>query len=159
MNVVKKFSFLLIFALCVQYCLYAQPQGLYYFYKGEQVALPVNNQHFLVYADENEISKEDMENEYKIVEWIVDGGDGILEAQVNISNGNYDSVINALKAKEYIIDIEPVIGISVLYNTSRLFYVTLHDAQDYPMLNSMASRLNVEISGEVPFCDNWYEIN
>jgi len=30
MNVVKKFSFLLIFALCVQYCLYAQPQGLYY---------------------------------------------------------------------------------------------------------------------------------
>lgn len=136
MNVMKKFSFLLFFAMYVQYCLYAQPQGFYYFYKGEQIALPINNQHFLVYADANEISKENMENEYRITEWIEDGGNGILEAQVNISNGNYDSVINDLKAKEYIIDVEPVVGISVLYNTSRLFYVKLHDAQDYSMLNN-----------------------
>lgn len=34
--------------------------------------LPVNTQHFLVYADANKISKELFEKEYRVTEWIED---------------------------------------------------------------------------------------
>ncbi|MBR4912523.1 MAG: S8 family serine peptidase [Bacteroidales bacterium] len=101
---------------------------------------------------------ENFTKEYRVTEWIEDGSNGILEAQVNIPNGNYDDVLKSLKEKEYIIDIEPVIGDSVLTNTSRLFYIMLHDAQDYSMLSSNAQRFGVEIRGEVDFCNNWYEL-
>ena len=113
---------------------------------------------FLLYADAEKTTLEELEQEYKVTEWIEDGGNGILEAQVNIPNNNYDSVLNVLKAKEYVVDIEPVIGDSSLVNTSRLFYVKLHNSQDYPLLSSMASRTGAEIRGEVSFCENWYEL-
>ena len=112
-----------------------------------------------MYADANKISDEQFAEEYRITEWIEDGDKGILEAQVNIPNGNYDSVLQILRAKDYIIDIEPVIGDSVLTNTSRLFYVMLHSAQEYALLNSTAQRLGAEIRRELDFCDNWYELN
>ena len=121
----------LLFGIC---CLSAQQQGLFYYYKGNPIPLNVNSQHFLVYADTSKISKDLFEKEFRVTEWIETGHNGILEMQVNVSNGNYDSVVNVLKAKDYIIDVEPVIGDSVLYNTSRLFYVKLHEIQDYPLL-------------------------
>ena len=136
----------------------AQQQGLFYYYKGKPIPLSVNTQHFLVYADSNKISKELFEKEYRVTEWIEDGHNGILEAQVNIPNDNYNSIVYVLKSKEYIIDIEPVIGDSILTNTSRLFYVRLHNAQDYSLLSSTAQSLGAEIRGEVDFCDNWYEL-
>ena len=137
---------------------FAHQQDPFYFYKGEQITLPINTQHFLVYADLTKISVDFFAKEYQVTEWIEDGRNGIIEAQVSIPNENYDSVINVLKAKEYVVDIEPVIGNNVLYNTSRLFYVKLLNAQDYPLLSSMASSTGVEIRGEVAFCENWYEL-
>jgi hypothetical protein len=133
-------------------------QSLFYYYKGNPIPLNVNSQHFLVYADTNMISRDLFAKEYLVTEWIEDGGIGILEAQVNIPNDNYDSVINVLKAKDCIIDVEPVIGDNEMINTSRVFYVKLHDSQDYPLLNAMALRTGAEIRGEVPFCENWYEL-
>ena len=138
---------------------FAHQQDPFYFYKGEQITLPINTQHFLVYADLTKISVDFFAKEYLVTEWIEDGRNGIIEAQVSIPNGNYDSVVNVLKAKEYVIDIEPVIGNNVLYNTSRLFYVKLHTPQDYSLLSSMASRTGAEIRGEVSFCENWYELS
>ena len=140
------------------FCLSAQQQELFYYYKGNPVLLNVNSQHFLVYADANRISAELFAKEFRISEWIEDGRYGIIEAQVNIPNNNYDSVINVLKTKEYIIDLEPVVGNSVFVNTSRLFYVKLHNTSDYSILCSTASVTGVEISGEVSFCDKWYEL-
>ena len=107
----KTKSILLFFAatllgIC---CLSAQQQKMFYYYKGDSILLNVNTQHFLVYSDANKVSKELFEKEYRVTEWIEDRGDGILEAQVNIPNNNYDSVLNVLKAKEYIVDIEPVV--------------------------------------------------
>lgn len=136
----------------------AQQQSLFYYYKGKPISLPVNSQHFLVYADASKISKDLFAKEYRVTEWIEDGSDGVLEAQVNIPNGNYDGALKNLKEQEYVIDIEPVIGDSVLTNTSRLFYVMLHDEQDYSLLSSTAQSLGVEIRGRVDFCDNWYEL-
>lgn len=144
-----------IFGIC---CLFAQQQKMFYYYKGDSISLNVNSQHFLVYADASKISKEVFEKEYWVTEWIKDGNNGILEAQVNIPNDNYSSALYALKAKEHIIDVEPVIGNSVLYNTSRLFYIKLYTPQDYSLLSFMASRTGAEIRGEVPFCENWYEL-
>ena len=100
----------------------AQQQGLFYYYKGSPISLSVNSQHFLVYADTSKISKDLFAKEYRVTEWIEDGSDGVLEAQVNIPNGNYDGALKNLKEQEYVIDIEPVIGDSVLTNTSRLLY-------------------------------------
>ena len=145
-----------IFGIC---CLFAQQQKMFYYYKGDSISLNVNSQHFLVYADANKVSKEMFEKDYRVTEWIEDGNNGILEAQVNIPNDNYNSIVYVLKAKEYIIDIEPVIGNTVLYNTSRLFYVKLHTPQDYSLLSSIASRTGAEIRGEVSFCENWYELS
>ena len=100
----------------------AQQQSLFYYYKGKPISLPVNSQHFLVYADASKISKDLFAKEYRVTEWIEDGSDGVLEAQVNIPNGNYEGALKNLKEQEYVIDIEPVIGDSVLTNTSRLLY-------------------------------------
>jgi hypothetical protein len=107
----KTKSILLFFAatllgIC---CLSAQQQKMFYYYKGDSITLNVNSQHFLVYADAEKTTLEELEQEYKVTEWIENRGDGILEAQVNIPNNNYDSVLNVLKAKEYIVDIEPVV--------------------------------------------------
>ena len=149
---------LLFVASLFSCCLFAQQQKMFYYYKGDSLLLNVNTQHFLVYADANKVSKELFEKEYRVTEWIEDGSNGIVEAQINIPNENYDSVINILKAKDYIVDIEPVIGDSEMVNTSRLFYVKLYNTQDYPLLNSLASRTGTEIRREVPFCENWYEL-
>ena len=124
-------------------------QSLFYYYKGNPIPLNVNSQHFLVYADANKISTELFAKEFRITEWVEDGSNGFLEAQINIPNENYDSVINVLKAKDCIIDIEPVIGDNEMINTSRVFYVKLQNFQDYPLLNSMALRTGSEIRGEV----------
>ena len=100
----------LLMASLFGYChLFAQHQSLFYYYKGNPIPLNVNSQHFLVYADTSKISKDLFAKEYWVTEWIEDGSKGFLEAQVNIPNNNYDSVLNVLKAKEYIVDIEPVV--------------------------------------------------
>ena len=112
-RIILSFFVVSIFGCCH---LYAQQQSLFYYYKGNQISLSVNNQFFLVYADAEKISMENFTKEYRVTEWIEDGSNGILEAQVNIPNGNYDDVLKSLKEKEYIIDIEPVIGDSVLTN-------------------------------------------
>ena len=151
----KKILLLFIAYLSGCGCLFAQ----FYYYKGNPISLNVNNQHFLVYADANKISMEELNREFKITESIETGQNGILEVQINLPNVNYDSVLNVLKTKEYIVDIEPVIGDTVLYNTSRLFYVKLHTPQDYSLLSSIASRTGAEIRGEVSFCENWYELS
>ena len=158
-NYEEKTNILLIILCFYGGFVFAHQQDPFYFYKGEQITLPINTQHFLVYADLTKISVDFFAKEYLVTEWIEDGRNGIIEAQVSIPNGNYDSVVNVLKAKEYVIDIEPVIGNNVLYNTSRLFYVKLHTPQDYSLLSSMASRTGAEIRGEVSFCENWYELS
>ena len=154
----KDILFLFIVSLFGCGYLSAQQSLYYYYYKGNPIPLNVNSQHFLVYADANKISTELFAKEFRITEWVEDGSNGFLEAQINIPNENYDSVINVLKAKDCIIDIEPVIGDNEMINTSRVFYVKLQNFQDYPLLNSMALRTGSEIRGEVPFCENWYEL-
>ena len=77
----KTKDILILFIVSLFGCGYlSAQQSLFYYYKGNPIPLNVNSQHFLVYADANEISKENMENEYRITEWIEDGGNGILEA-------------------------------------------------------------------------------
>ena len=69
----KKRANLLLIMLC--FCegfIFAHQQNPFYFYKGEQIALPISTQHFLVYADANKISKELFEKEYRVTEWIED---------------------------------------------------------------------------------------
>ena len=56
-------------------------QSLSYYYKGKPISLSVNSQHFLVYADANKISMEELNKEFKITEAIETGRNGILEVQ------------------------------------------------------------------------------
>ena len=56
-------------------------QSLFYYYKGKPISLSVNSQHFLVYADANKISMEELNKEFKITEAIETGQNGILEVQ------------------------------------------------------------------------------
>lgn len=153
-----RISLISLIVLYVCSSLYAQEPDLFYYYKGAPVPLSTNTQHFIVYADAEKISKEFFAKEYRVTEWIEDGRKGVLEAQVNIPNANYDSVINILRGKEYTIDIEPVIETSAMVNVSNLFYVKLRSSNDYALLKSVASISGTEIKGKVDFCDNWYEL-
>lgn len=85
-----------LFGCC---CLSAQQQGLFYYYKGNPIPLNVNSQHFLVYADAEKTTIEELEKEFRITELIETGQNGFFEMQINVPNGNYDSVVNVLKAK------------------------------------------------------------
>ena len=67
-----------LFGIC---CLFAQQQKMFYYYKGDSISLNVNSQHFLVYADANKISMEELNKEFKITEAIETGQNGILEVQ------------------------------------------------------------------------------
>ena len=127
--------------------LYAKVPDLFYYYKGAPVPLSTNTQHFIVYADAEKISKEFFAQEYRVTERIEDGRKGVLEAQVNIPNANYYSVINILRGKEYTIDIEPVIETSAMVNVSNLFYVKLRSSNDYALLKSVASISGTQIKG------------
>ena len=51
---------------------FAHQQDPFYFYKGEQITLPINTQHFLVYADLTKISVDLFAKEYQVTEWIED---------------------------------------------------------------------------------------
>ena len=64
---------------------FAHQQDPFYFYKGEQITLPINTQHFLVYADLTKISVDLFAKEYQVTEWIEDGSNGVIEAQVCVS--------------------------------------------------------------------------
>ena len=72
---------LLFVASLFSCCLFAQQQKMFYYYKGDSLLLNVNTQHFLVYADANKVSKEELNKEFKITEAIETGQNGILEVQ------------------------------------------------------------------------------
>ena len=79
----KTKTLLSIFVVSILCCgsLFAQQQELFYYYKGNPISLNVNTQHFLVYADANKVSKEELNKEFKITEAIETGQNGILEVQ------------------------------------------------------------------------------
>lgn len=68
----KRTNLLLIIFFFCGGSLSAQQHLPFYYYKGNRIMLPVNTQHFLVYADANKISKELFEKEYRVTEWIED---------------------------------------------------------------------------------------
>ena len=77
-----KVTLLFIFvSLLGCFCLSAQQQEMSYYYRGNPISLNVNTQHFLVYADANKISMEELNREFKITESIETGQNGILEVQ------------------------------------------------------------------------------
>lgn len=158
MNIVRNLYALLILTLCGSSCLFGQQQGNFYYYKGEPVSLPVNNQRFFVYIDTNNISLEVLEKEYRITEVLNSNDENVLGIQLNIPNDNYDSIVSVLKAKDYVVDVEVVVGDSVFYNTDQLFYVKLHHPDDYVLLQNTASKTRTEIVCEVPHCLNWYRL-
>lgn len=155
----NRHSFLLtLFIICFLCNLFAQQKTSFYYYKGDSVNLPINTQHFYVYVDTNKALMEKLKKEYRITEVINSTERNILGLQLNIPNNNYDSVIATLRGKEFVVDIEPVIGDTFLRNTSRFLYVKLHHPNDYVLLQSTASKLGSTIMCEVPHCHNWYRL-
>ena len=78
----KTKNILLLFIVFLFGCGYlSAQQRLFYYYKGNPIPLNVNSQHFLVYADANKISMEELNKEFKITEAIETGQNGILEVQ------------------------------------------------------------------------------
>lgn len=96
MNTKHRYYFVILFCLCV---ISVPAQNLYYYHKGDRISLSVNSQYFLVYADAEKTTIEELEKEFRITELIETGQNGFFEMQINVPNGNYDSVVNVLKAK------------------------------------------------------------
>ena len=75
---------------------------------------------------------------------------------MNIPNNNYDKVLCELKEKRFVVDVEPVIGDSMLSNISRRFYVKLQESGDLGLLQNTALALGVDIVDSVSQARNWY---
>lgn len=77
---------------------------------------------------------------------------------INIEQKNYDRSVRALQNIVNVVDVEPVIGIDKLKKVSRRFYVKLKNRNDYSKLDSLSILNRVTLLGEVPSCENWYEL-
>ena len=153
----KNKFFIFSFLLCGMFGLHAQ-QTTSYYYKGNQVTLPINSQHFFVYVDTFKVSLSELYKEFNITESVSSTDENVIGFQFVTPNNNYDSVVRVLHNKEYIVDIEPVIGDTILRNTSRLFYVKMHQPSDYELLQITALNAGVDIVCEVPYNPNWYRL-
>ena len=77
---------------------------------------------------------------------------------INIGQNDYENAVKTLQNDIGVIDVEPVIGIDKIRKVSRRFYVKLKNEDDYSKLDSASILNRVTILGEVPSCENWYEL-
>ena len=90
----KNKFFIFSFLLCGMFGLHAQ-QTTSYYYKGNQVTLPINSQHFFVYVDTFKVSLSELYKEFIITESVSSTDENVIGFQFVIPNNNYDSVVNS----------------------------------------------------------------
>ena len=136
--------------------------SIFYYYKGVKQHLPLNTKNVVVYY--NALDTLEVNNVFdsmRVVEDVMCEEISFPNQKrllINIEQKNYDRSVRALQNIVNVVDVEPVIGIDKLKKVSRRFYVKLKNRNDYSKLDSLSILNRVTILGEVPSCENWYEL-
>ncbi|MBR5029331.1 MAG: S8 family serine peptidase, partial [Bacteroidales bacterium] len=154
----------IVLLMLVVYCAVANAQlnntnESYYYYNGETINLTINNNRFVVYFNTNMICLDTIKKRFttgKELPLAKDKPNNVYACEVVIANNNYDSVRQSLASKNYIIDVEPVIGTDSTIMVSNLLYVKLKNANDYALLENWANQTNSTIVRQSQYSSKWY---
>lgn len=137
---------IVLFAIVAISALYARAQNTttgHYFYNEERVEIPVNTSSLLVYFNKAYITLDEINNAYTIKkEVILDEAksDSLLAFVIEMDGGDWGTNVAELKSKQYVFDVEPVIGESGYTLVSNKFYVLLKSLSDTTLLKNMAEQ-------------------
>ena len=136
--------------------------SIFYYYKGSKLYLPLNRENIVVYFNVlDTLNEDEIFDSMKIVENVMCGDlsrPNQKRLLINIGQNDYENAVKTLQNDIGVIDVEPVIGIDKIRKVSRRFYVKLKNENDYSKLDSASILNRVTILGEVPSCENWYEL-
>ena len=137
---------IVLFAIVAISALYAKAQNTttgHYFYNEERVEIPINTSSLLVYFNKAYITLDEINNAYTIKkEVILDEAksDSLLAFVIEMDGGDWGTNVAELKSKQYVFDVEPVIGESGYTLVSNKFYVLLKSLSDTTLLKTMAGQ-------------------
>lgn len=163
----KKIAVFFLFIIFAAYCLYAQNTSTgYYLHDGVRKEIPINNQHLLTYFRKALISFEEINSIYSIDKEVMlneSKADSLYAFVIEIDNNNYKAAIATLKSRQYVYDVEPVIGEHGNTPVSNKFYVQLYSLADTIVLKNMATQTGATYEGAIiKDCEHdfyWYSIS
>lgn len=135
---------------------------LYYWYKGEKVALTLNNEYVNVLVDKNTgvaMNASSLFQNYQVQDDSLQSGNLVkLRLTAKSAASDYSQIVNDLKQNKQVKHVLPFFnrGNAEPIGTSEIFYLKLKDAQDYTALQTLAAQKNVEVVKEVPNMPLWY---
>ena len=135
---------------------------LYYWYKGEKVALTLNNEYVNVLVDKNKWAAKNVSSltqNYQVQNDSLQSGNLVkLRLTTKSTASDYSQIVKDLKQNEQVKHVLPFFnrGNAEPIGTSEIFYLKLKDAQDYTALQTLAAQKDVEVVKEVPNMPLWY---
>lgn len=135
---------------------------LYYWYKGEKVALTLNTDYVNVLVDKKigvaRNAKSLFQNYQVQDDSLLEGNLIKVKLTAKSLASDYSEAVNELRQSAQVKQVLPFFnrGNGEPIGTSEIFYLKLKDAQDYMMLQTLALQKKVEIMKEVPNMPLWY---
>lgn len=140
---------------------HAKDRFVSYYYDNCKIDLVVNQKYVLVYFDLNKTAISEIKNEYDIyltVELTKSERGKFAAYVIGLDDCNYDSTIAAIKSRNDVFDIEPVVGSYANVMVSNKCYVKLKSKMDVKLLSHYASEYKFQINGEISNDQLWYEL-
>lgn len=137
---------IVLFAIMALSMLYAQAQNTttgHYFYNEERVDIPINTSSLLVYFNKAYITLDEINNAYTIKKEVILNevkADSLLAFVIDMDGDDWNANVAELKSKQYVFDVEPVIGENGYTLVSNKFYVLLKSLSDTTLLKNMAEQ-------------------
>lgn len=134
---------------------------LYYWYKGEKVALTLNNEYVNVLVDKNmrALQANSIFQNYLVQDDSILNSNLVkLKLTAKSAVSDYSQIVSELKLNKQVKLVLPFFnrGNGEPIGTSEIFYLKLKDAQDYNVLQTLAAQKNVDVVKEVPNMPLWY---
>ncbi len=153
--------FILICLMAMNFYSFAQNNPFYY-YKGEKIPLNVNQKHFVVYFEKQEISAQEIAENYNVVSTILPSFDSLyLFCELKVDMKNIGECMMFLRNQRGVRDIEYVVGEgNDEIWVSNMIYIQLINRGDTNLLKNYADTictLNLSVSDSELF-DNWYAV-
>lgn len=162
----RKYNLLLVLMMIIGTC-FSQTDDFYY-YKGEKVNLPINNEMFyVVLSDTVDWKPVHLNEEYLLSTYQENTDPSIPEKtywkiiRVEKKNAKTTSLLSPKALfghSSKVLFVGPVIGEEYPVAVSEFFYVKLKSENDYTYLNKLARENNCEIMEEVPYMPLWYTL-
>lgn len=148
----KAIIIIIYFALSISYIWAQNTQTGYYYVGNEKKEIPINQDFLLIYFNKSKINFEIIDSLYDLRNEVILNSpkrDTLYAFIVSISGNNYEKIIDSLKGKPYVYDVEPTIGEQGTAIVTNQFYVQLHSLADTIILKNMASQTMTIFEGNI----------